>query len=443
MQYGFTRAAVAALTLGLVLAASPAAAEQPVPTLEQMWEQMQQMARELAELRGTVSEQQAVINDQAAALEERELMGFSEEGRLPDSGAAQTIVGGYADIEFSNFDMADSDFDQHRTVLFVGRQLHERIQFYSEFEFEHGVDTGAGGGAVEVEQAWIDFELHPWLVFRGGALLVPFGRYNLYHDSDMNDLTARPLYARRIVPTTWTEAGMGFHGDVELPRDMALEYELYAVNGFDDGITDQGTRGARPALRRDNNNNKATVGRVALTPVPWMTIGASGYAGRWTSTNGLADPSRGFGDQHVTGYGLDLFARRGPVEVIAEYGGFDFENADLLGPVGPGVILDGDMHGGYVQAAYHFWPAILNGTSLGEPYDNPTFTLIGRAEMAEIGLMGASDNQQDRYILGLNYRPIEELVFKAEWHWNDHRGGGTPLENDGEDGFLGSVALSF
>ena len=436
------------VTVGLAALAAAGLIASPVHaadiTLEDLAEQMRSMQTEIAELRTIVHRQSDTIAAQSAELEERDLMSVSVDARPSALGLSSTTVGGYVDLEFMNYDQADSDFDQHRFILNVSSQLHDRISFYSEIEMEHGVDTGAGGGAVEIEQAYVDFELYPWLVFRTGALLVPFSRYNLLHDSDLNDLTSRPLYARQIVPTTWTEAGAGFTGDVLLPRDMDLNYELYVINGLDDGIGATGTRSARPALRRDNNNDKALVGRVALTPTPWSTIGTYGYAGRWTSSHaGVGDPSQGLGSERAHGYGVDLFLHRGPWEFIGEYGMFDFQDADRLGPDANGLVLDGGMHGGYAQLAYHFWPAILNQSPLGQPYDDPTFTLVGRYDTAEIELLGADDNSQDRWTIGMNYRPIEEMVFKLEWQWNDHDGPGPDLENAGEQGVMASAAWAF
>lgn len=442
-----THAGLALLVLAaLAAAARPARADL---TLEDLADQMAQMQAEMADLRRLVETQNATIDAQAAMLDERDLMSVSGEGSVASGGYPNTTIGGYVDVEFANFDRADSDINQHRFIVNLSSQLHERVNFYSEIELEEGADTGAGGGAVEVEQAYVDFELYPWLVFRAGALLVPFSRYNLLHDSDLNDLTSRPLYARRIVPTTWTEAGAGFTGDIALPHDMALNYEAYVINGLDDGISDVGTRGARPALRRDNNNDKGFVGRAALSPTPWATIGAYGYEGRWTSSNGLippvpgADPSRGFGDETATGYGFDLFLHHGPWEFIGEYGMFDFDGAGKLGPVGPGVMLDGDMHGGYAQLAYHFWPSFLDPTPFGDGFEDPTFTFVGRYDFAEIELAGVDDNREDRWTLGFNYRPIEALVFKAEWQWSDHDGAGRALENGGQQGILASAAWAF
>ncbi|HEO64059.1 MAG TPA: hypothetical protein ENN78_02180, partial [Candidatus Omnitrophica bacterium] len=107
------------------------------------------------------------------------------------SGFGSVSVGGYADIEFENFQKTHSTFDQHRWVINIGAELADRLRFYSEYEIEHGGPNAqnSGDGEAKVEQAWIDYLINDAINFRAGALLVPFGRYNLYHDSDLQDLT--------------------------------------------------------------------------------------------------------------------------------------------------------------------------------------------------------------------------------------------------------------
>ena len=45
------------------------------------------------------------------------------------SGFGNVSVGGYADIEFENFENSNSTFDQARFILNIGAQPHERLIF--------------------------------------------------------------------------------------------------------------------------------------------------------------------------------------------------------------------------------------------------------------------------------------------------------------------------
>src|SRR3989344_4520716 len=147
---------------------------------------------------------------------------------------------------------------------------------------------------------------------------VSVGRYNLYHDSDLQNLTERPIVARDVIPTTWTEAGAGIFGGFNPVlgsyEDLNLNYELYMVNGLDTGFSDTGLSGARASLKTDNNDDKAVVGRVAASPWLNQEVGVSGYWGEY-DTAGHA----------IAGVGVDSLVTIGPLEWINEYAYFGVE----------------------------------------------------------------------------------------------------------------------
>src|SRR5262249_32079905 len=94
---------------------------------------------------------------------------------------------------------------------------------------------GSDHSELSLEQAWLQFELAPWARFRVGNVLVPLGRFNLNHDDNRWDLPRRSLVDRGVpvLPSTaaWSEVGLGFTGDIPLPRLGKLTYEVYVVNG--------------------------------------------------------------------------------------------------------------------------------------------------------------------------------------------------------------------
>ena len=343
------------------------------------------------------------------------------------SGNAKVTLGGYIDHEFENFENNNSTFDQHRWIINVGAEIGERLRFFSEYEIEHGGPdaNNAGDGSAKVEQAYVDYLITDAINVRGGAVLAPFGRYNIYHDSDLNDLTDRPLVNRDIIPTTWTEAGVGFFGDLDLTEDIVVSYEGYIVNGLDDGFSDTGNRAGRGSLRSDNNNNKAVVGRVVVSPGIGHEFGFSGYHGAYDNAG-----------NDIGGFAFDWITTWGPLELIGEFAYFDIDSN--------GGARPDDMRGMYVQANYHFWPEFLDDTFLGKTFENPTFTLVGRygfAEIADDNDAGTGDNEETRYTIGLNYRPVESWVFKLEYQFNDTNN--EALERGDNNGFMGSFAMGF
>ena len=70
----------------------------------------------------------------------------------------QCVVGGYFDVEYFDRTNEESTFKQHRWIINVGAQVHERIRFNSELEIEYGgPQSPAADGEIKVEQAYADF----------------------------------------------------------------------------------------------------------------------------------------------------------------------------------------------------------------------------------------------------------------------------------------------
>lgn len=345
-------------------------------------------------------------------------------------GFGNVSVGGYADIEYGDFERTNASFNQHRWIINIGAFPHERLRFNSELEIEYGgPNVPNADGELKVEQAYMDFLMHDAVNLRAGALLVPFGRYNLYHDSDLQNLTDRPIMARDIVPTTWTEAGVGFFGGFNPAlgsyEDLSLDYEIYVVNGLDAGFTDTGLGGGRASLKTDNNDDKAVVGRVAVSPWLNQEVGVSGYWGKYDTS-----------DHDITGVGFDSLLTFGPFEWINEYAYFGLEEGS--------TDVANYFQGAYSQLNYEFWLEFLDHSFLGRNFKDPKLALIGRYDWGLIkddSDASIGNNEEDRWTLGWNYRPVENFVFKFEYQWN--QSSGEALERGDNNGILTSMAIGF
>ncbi len=104
------------------------------------------------------------------------------------AGGAQSLaekptVGGYGDLHYNNFQgsaKAKDDIDFHRFVLFFGHRFNDWISFKSELELEHS--NTENGGAVELEQAYLDFNFSDKLNAKAGIFLMPLGFINETHE---------------------------------------------------------------------------------------------------------------------------------------------------------------------------------------------------------------------------------------------------------------------
>lgn len=343
-----------------------------------------------------------------------------------------TAVGGYMDMEFETNFNADGDvtgvtFDQHRLIPFIFSEVTDRIHFAAELEFEHGGNPSKDG-EIKVEFAAIDFTMREWLNFRAGILLSPLGYFNLVHDSPWNDLTERPLVNRALIPTTLSEAGMGFNGSF-YPNPMnVVHYELYLVNGFNEAVLLDANRdgqiegvrirGGRGSAKQDNNKGKSVVGRLSWSPQLGMQLGGSFHTGAYDNT----------GDDNLTIVAADAELTRGPVQLLAEYAhariGLDRHGFDTQ-----------VQHGFYVQGNYHLLTdRVLQGSVV---------TLVGRYDFVDYALSGdLADAKQDRLTLGVNFRPVEDTVFKLDWGFNGLTPAGGSRESKGSTLFF-SVASYF
>lgn len=173
-----------------------------------------------------------------------------------------------------------STFSNPRYVLGVAAALTDRLLFNSEVEFENG------GKETEVEQAYLEYRLAPKFNLRAGVIVMPLGRFNLFHDSNLQDVPTRPLVSTFVIPSTYSDAGAGAFGTFKLGPQWRLSYEGYVVNGLRSSEGGEFTRADGLIESKDNNvffdNNtkKSVVGRLVLSPRLGVELGFSGYRGK-------------------------------------------------------------------------------------------------------------------------------------------------------------------
>jgi hypothetical protein len=379
----------------------------------------------------------------------------------PFLSAPKAIVGGYVDVMYNNLSRGNLDnpsrhsFGQQRLVPFIYADITDHIKFATEIEIERGGPNAPIGqsttvnsdGSMQIEFAQLDYLINEAINTRAGLLLMPVGKFNLLHDSPLNDLVDRPMVSRIIIPSTWFEAGAGIYGSLYPSSRSKLDYEVYAVNGMSQtagGITDAGVRAARGSVSRDRDDNKAVVGRLAFSPILGIEVAGSGYHGSYkpsTATDGTG---------RISIFALDWTLQKGPFEIIGESAWSRISN-NGTGPAG--------MQGYYIQGNYHFMPEILRKWAPSHFTHASTFTAVVRWEQVDtdtdnrtLALGQGNRRELDRLTLGLNFRPIEDTVFKFDWQFNtqnnakglvnggDLIGANNPLNGNG---FLVQMATYF
>jgi hypothetical protein len=195
----------------------------------------------------------------------------------------RTAIGGYAEAharwEATDGVTEDAGFVAKRFNLFTHTRVSDFVRIGAELEFEEG------GTEIKLEYAAIDLLLHPTLALRGGMILSPLGKFNLAHDSPLNEFTDRPLVSTELLGVALSEPGFGVLGQMSLRGAARLTYEAYLTNGFHAGLIDNSDAGTRIPLGRgnfeDNNASPALVGRLAWSPSVNHEVGVSAHRGAY------------------------------------------------------------------------------------------------------------------------------------------------------------------
>jgi hypothetical protein len=350
----------------------------------------------------------------------------------------------------------------------------QNITFNSEIEYELGTSE------IDVEQAFISWRVRPEFDFRGGIIVPPIGRFNSYHDSNLNITTLRPLINQFIVPTAYRDAGLGVRGVLRLPSEMKLSYEANVVNGFQaanaDGQATPFSRllgqssAAEPGLIafQASRNSKAVAGRLGFSPILGLEFGLSSYAGTFTNQG---DPKKS-----ATIVFFDASFQHGPFVLNGEYGRSNIVGAGILreSPAPPAVNPNDPLtvaalsdyvaqtspgqDGFYVETGYKFFRGLFRNA---DRFDEGAYVMpVVRFEAVRRDrTLPDFYLNQSRTTVGLNIAPSPYVIFKMNYIFNHTFGsvpnvpgaiGGADFGNNPlpyidyeKNGFTGSVAYVF
>jgi hypothetical protein len=316
----------------------------------------------------------------------------------------RTALGGYAEAH-ARYERVDGvteelGFVARRFNLFTATRVSDFVRIAAEIEVEEG------GDEVTLELAAIDVILHPSLTLRGGMILAPLGRFNLSHDSPLNDFTDRPLVSTEILGVALSEPGLGVLGAVPLGGVTGrFTYEAYAVNGFNDGVLSGASDGTRipagaPSLE-DDNASPSVVSRVAFSPALGWEVGASAHHGAYNvfEVDGLELDRR-----------RDLTIVVGDVELeplgFRVRGEVAYASLDLPAALAP-VFAD-RQRGFYAEVVRDF------GAGWIPTMPRSFFSAGARVDAVDFDSDVEGDSVE-QISLGLNFRPTADTALKLNW----------------------------
>ena len=317
--------------------------------------------------------------------------------------AAATQVGGYGELHYLGLERT-KEMDFHRAVIFVGHDFNEAIRFYTEWDLEHA-DTGVNG-ALELEQAFLEFDLAPGRRLRAGVLLVPLGIINESHEPPVFYGVERPVIASALIPSTWREGGVQLLGELG-PR---WRYDLMLSSGL---ATDPAgsnafvVRKSRGQVSEAPAQDLAYTARLRWLPGPGLELGLGVFHQRdMTQNRGEPVPATLWVAQGVW--------QRGAWTLKGVYARWRLDGAAAR------ALGRDRQQGGYLEPS---WKA---REDLG---------LYARYSVWDLEAGSAADTERRRTEAGLSYWPHPRVVVKANYQWEEGPGG--------EDGLSLGVGYDF
>jgi len=191
--------------------------------------QAQQVAANAAQVQQSANAAQVQGSANAAQVQPS---GAGAPGQAPAGGISPDLsLWGYGEIYYTHptHDNARSEFDLARAVFGIGYRFDELTNFNSEYEVEHAVASATDKGEFEVEQFYVDRQLADWAAVKAGLFLMPFGLLNEHHEPTYFYGVQRNFVETLIIPSTWREGGVGFHGNT----DFGLGWDVGVTTGQD------------------------------------------------------------------------------------------------------------------------------------------------------------------------------------------------------------------
>lgn len=319
-------------------------------------------------------------------------------------------IGGYGEAKYTSYvddegSKADTA-DMTRFILYTGYKFTDSILLNTEIEFEHAKTSDGADGEVAVEFAALDFLLDEKINLRAGLVLVPMGITNEQHEPTLFHGNDRPLVERQVIPATWREMGLGAFGKIS----EGLDYKLFLVNGLDaESFGAKGIRDGRQNGSKTRADDWAVVARLDYEPVLGVNLGAGTYLG-----------NSGQGRLY-SGKEADVFTQIYEAHGQFKKNGLELKALGSLVKINDTELLGGvpeRISGWYTEAAYDVAPLVKRGTT---QYLAPFVRVEG------IDYAGSNEDV-NLFVAGLSYKPIPNVVIKADYRNFDNRKKSDPAD---------------
>jgi cell division protein FtsB len=369
-----------------------------------------QLKQQNLQLQQSINSTQSQVTNNTTAVE---VISENYDGVQNASGwFNNTTIGGYGELHYQNRSVEGGshkeEVDFHRFVLFFGHEFTDDLRFFSELELEHSISGDGKAGEIELEQAYIEYDFNANASAKAGLFLMPVGILNETHEPNTFYGVERNEVEKRIIPTTWWEAGIG--GNYKF--DNGFSFDAVITTGLDmDNSYD--IRAGRGKVSKQKANDPIIAFRGKYTGIPGLELAATIL--------------------HQTDMGQSDNPSADSVDIGS--GTLYETHAIYSRAIGPGTFTG--------KALYSRWEININGegdqqaaTQYGW-YLEPSYRLPTTA--GDVGVYGryqkldyfsTSARNYDIFEAGANWWVHENVVLKANWIYkadtlssnNDERG---------------------
>ena len=317
-------------------------------------------------------------------------------------------------------------------------------------EYESEIERG---GEVALEQFHITRLIDRALNVRAGHIVVPIGQNNAHHEPVTFFGTVRPEGETTIIPNTWHETGLELFGT--LGHKLAtFDYQLQVVSGLNaQGFSRNTWAGsARQGIFEEENfTSPGYVARLDWRGVKGLRLGASFYYCVNVAKNSeKAHRYAGYGNMPVRIYNVEGQYKHKWVEARANALWGNLRSSDGLSkannrplnnspystlvPIAHKAVAYGGEVGLNLQGIFNNpkFPKIIPFGRF--EYYNPQEERINSSIMQQLEKSSTSftAHNEDRlktsmWVVGINWRPLPQLVVKADY---THRTIGSGKYND-------------
>ena len=372
-----------------------APANAQTPTVEEMWEIIQQQQATIEALQA-----QAKETDQKV-----EMAGEMIEEAASGGGDDRLSWGGYAEIHYNAGDT--QQIDVHRFVLFQQYDFNDKLRLQTEFELEHALAGEGQPGEVELEQAFIEWDVAPSQSLIAGVYLIPVGLLNETHEPPTFFGVERDRVHSEIIPSTWWEAGLGTRAQL----GDGLGYDFYVHSGLATPVTGSSAfriRSGRQKVAEAVANQPAATGRIRWNGIPGVSLSA---AVQYQSdlTQGTAEAGTD-SDHDISAWlynaNADILINGWGLRAV--YAQWDM----VSGTAGVGPVAFGrdEQWGYYIEPSYRF--SIPGGGANGDG----TLGVFLRYGKFDSQAGDNTDSEEQQFDVGFNYWLHPDVVLKGDYN---------------------------